>query len=44
MIRETPMARWGTPEDVAGVARFLVGPASGFLTGQVVRVDGGAVR
>lgn len=44
VIRETPMARWGTPEDVAGVARFLVGPASGFLTGQVVRVDGGAVR
>jgi 3-oxoacyl-[acyl-carrier protein] reductase len=43
-IRETPQARWGTPEDVARVARFLVGPGSGFLTGQVVRVNGGAVR
>ncbi len=43
-IAETPMARWGTPEDVARVAAFLVGPASEFLTGQVVRVNGGAVR
>ena len=44
VVRETPMARWGTTEDVARVARFLVGPASGFLSGQVLRVDGGAVR
>ena len=39
-----PLARWGTPEDVARVARFLVGPDAAFLTGQVVRVNGGAVR
>ena len=38
------MHRWGTPEDVARVARFLVGPAAGFLTGQIIRVNGGAVR
>jgi 3-oxoacyl-[acyl-carrier protein] reductase len=44
VMRETPMKRWGTPEDVARAARFLVGPDSGFLTGQVVRVNGGAVR
>jgi 3-oxoacyl-[acyl-carrier protein] reductase len=44
VIRETPLARWGTPEDVARVARFLVGPDSAFLTGQVVRINGGAVR
>jgi 3-oxoacyl-[acyl-carrier protein] reductase len=44
VLRETPMQRWGTPEDVARAARFLVSPASGFLTGQVVRVNGGAVR
>ena len=44
VLRETPLARWGSPEDVARVARFLVGPESGFLTGQVVRVNGGAVR
>jgi len=44
VIRETPLARWGTPADVAEVARFLVGPGSEFLTGQVVRINGGAVR
>ena len=44
VLRETPLARWGTPEDVARVARFLVGPGAGFLTGQVVRVNGGVVR
>ena len=36
-----PDGRWGTPEDVAAVARFLVSPAPAFLTGQVVRVNGG---
>jgi 3-oxoacyl-[acyl-carrier protein] reductase len=44
VLRETPMRRWGTPEDVARVARFLIGPQANFLTGQVVRVNGGAVR
>ncbi len=44
VVRETPLARWGTPEDVAQAALFLVGPGSGFFTGQVVRVNGGAVR
>ena len=29
VLRETPLARWGTPEDVARVARFLVGPDAG---------------
>ena len=42
--RETPLQRWGTPEDVAAAARWLVGPAARYLTGQVVRVNGGAVR
>jgi 3-oxoacyl-[acyl-carrier protein] reductase len=42
--RETPLRRWGTPEDVANTVRFLVGPGSAFLTGQIVRVNGGAVR
>jgi 3-oxoacyl-[acyl-carrier protein] reductase len=44
VVRETPLRRWGTPEDVAGVCRFLVGPSAAFLTGQIVRVNGGAVR
>jgi 3-oxoacyl-[acyl-carrier protein] reductase len=44
VLRETPLARWGTPEDVARVACFLVSPAAQFITGQSVRVNGGAVR
>ena len=44
VIRETPLARWGTPEDVAEAARFLVAPGSAFFTGQTLRVNGGAVR
>jgi 3-oxoacyl-[acyl-carrier protein] reductase len=44
VVEETPLARWGTPEDVAEVARFLVSPGSKFMTGQTVRVNGGAVR
>ena len=43
-VSEAPLARWGTPDDVAEVARFLVGPAADFLTGQIVRINGGAVR
>jgi 3-oxoacyl-[acyl-carrier protein] reductase len=42
--RETPLERWGTPEDVAKVARFLASSDADYLTGQVIRVNGGAVR
>jgi NAD(P)-dependent dehydrogenase (short-subunit alcohol dehydrogenase family) len=41
--RETPMGRWGTPEDVAAAAVWLCSPAASFITGQVIRVNGGAV-
>lgn len=44
VLRETPLSRWGTPEDVAQAACFLVSPAAEFLTGQIVRINGGAVR
>jgi 3-oxoacyl-[acyl-carrier protein] reductase len=44
VVRETPLRRWGTPEDVAVAARWLASPAAAFITGQVVRVNGGAVR
>lgn len=44
VLRETPLGRWGRPEDVADAACFLVGPRSNFLTGQVIRVNGGAIR
>ncbi|MGL6234594.1 MAG: 3-oxoacyl-ACP reductase FabG [Segniliparus sp.] len=36
-----PMARIGQPEEVAGVASFLAGPDSSFVTGTVIPVDGG---
>lgn len=36
-----PHNRLGTPDDVKGVVAFLVGPEGAWITGQVVRVDGG---
>jgi NAD(P)-dependent dehydrogenase (short-subunit alcohol dehydrogenase family) len=36
-----PMARWGTPDEVAGPLVFLVSDLSGFITGQNLVVDGG---
>jgi 3-oxoacyl-[acyl-carrier protein] reductase len=44
VLRETPLGRWGQPEDVADACRFLIGSHSRFLTGQVLRVNGGAIR
>lgn len=37
----TPIDRIGTPDDIAAAVRFLVGPESTWLTGQVLTVDGG---
>ncbi len=42
--QETPLARWGLPEDVADAALWLVSPAASFITGQTIRINGGAVR
>ena len=44
VMRETPLNRWGTPEDIAGCARWLCSDAASFITGQVINVNGGAVR
>jgi len=44
VLRETPLGRWGSPEDVAQAVRFLVDPGSSFFTGQLVRINGGAIR
>ncbi|PIC73374.1 SDR family NAD(P)-dependent oxidoreductase [Sporosarcina sp. P17b] len=38
-----PSKRWGTPEDVAGVALFLAAPASDYVTGTLIPVDGGVL-
>lgn len=38
-----PVKRWGTAKDVAGVALFLASPASDYVTGTVIPVDGGVL-
>ena len=38
---ETPLGRMGTPEEVAAAVVFLASDAAGFITGQVIGVDGG---
>ena len=37
----TPAARWGLPEDIAGATVFLASPASDYVHGSVLTVDGG---
>lgn len=41
IISRTPAARWGSPDDLQGTAIFLASPASDFVNGQIVYVDGG---
>ena len=43
LAEETPLGRLGTPEDVANVVGFLCSPASDFITGQILGVNGGFV-
>ena len=41
VLRRTPAGRWGTIDDMSGVAVFLASPASDFVTGTAIPVDGG---
>jgi 2-deoxy-D-gluconate 3-dehydrogenase len=41
VLARTPAARWGEPGDFAGIAVFLAAPASDFVTGTAIPVDGG---
>jgi 2-deoxy-D-gluconate 3-dehydrogenase len=41
IIGRTPAGRWGDPTDIVGAAVFLASPASDFLHGEILTVDGG---
>jgi len=41
VISHTPMGRFGTPEDLLGATMWLISPASAFVTGAVIPIDGG---
>ena len=41
VVGRTPAGRWGTPEDMAGIAVFLASAASNFVTGTAIPIDGG---
>ena len=41
MRERTPAGRWGEVDELKGVAVFLASPASDFVNGQVIYVDGG---
>jgi len=42
--RETPLHRLGTVEDIAAAILYLATPASSYVTGQVLAVDGGLIK
>jgi NAD(P)-dependent dehydrogenase (short-subunit alcohol dehydrogenase family) len=40
-VAQIPMGRWGQPEELAGAVVYLASPASSFVTGSSIFVDGG---
>ncbi|MFO0916130.1 MAG: SDR family oxidoreductase [Pirellulales bacterium] len=42
IIRRTPLGRLGTVDDVVPCVEFLISPGAGFITGQVITIDGGS--
>ena len=43
VAEDTPLGRWGRPQDVADAAIYLASPAAAFVTGQTLNVNGGVV-
>jgi 3-oxoacyl-[acyl-carrier protein] reductase len=43
VLKQIPLGSFGQPDDIAGAAVFLAGPAARYITGQVLAVDGGMV-
>jgi len=41
LLKEIPLGRVGAPEDVAAAVAYLAGPGGAYVTGQVLRVNGG---
>lgn len=41
ILERIPAGRWGTPEDISGAAVFLASPASNYVNGEILVVDGG---
>jgi 3-oxoacyl-[acyl-carrier protein] reductase len=43
VAEDTPLRRWGRPEDVADAALYLASPGAAFITGQAININGGVV-
>jgi len=43
VVEKIPLGRFGAPDDIAAAVAFLAGPEAGYITGQVLVVDGGMV-
>ena len=41
MLKQIPMARFGTPDEIANAILFLCSPLAGYITGQTIHVNGG---